>query len=260
MIISRRKVQRIISEAVITGRKLDRYSTVIRRHVINAVKDDEVRDHFNQTGEATFKLQNVPELDDIDYLRDVWVSLEAGQSSTHVGAHASYEFDLDATPEQRKTSDLNVTVVLPQNFEDRVLGTVHEELTDAIRHELEHSGQETEELMDCQRKVPDAQIWATLGKARSYYLCPAEKKAHVAGFMKRAKQRKQPAAEVMDEELMAIYQTGLHAGFTDEEVGPLMSDMRAEYQAYLKERYPNVKLEGYERALRNIIRGMIDRK
>ena len=238
----RRSIQLLLYEEVIRGRKLDMYSTVIRRNVLNAIKDSEVRDNFSQTGEVKFKMQDIPELDDIDYLRDVIVNLEDSGSPDRVGAHASYEFDLDATPEQRTTSDLIVTVRLPRDFEDNVLGIVHEELSDAVRHELEHSSQDTEELMDCQRKVPDAQIWDTLGKARSYYLCPAEKKAHVVGFMKRAKQRKEPVADVLDNELMAVYQTGLNSGYDEQELEGLMTDIRDEYREYLKERYPKAEV------------------
>ena len=235
-------IRRLLYEEVIRGRKLDRYSTILRRHVINAIKDDEVRDHFSQTGTASFKLQGVSELGDIEYLRDVIVNLEDSGDSNRVSAHASYEFDLDATPEQRKTSDLIVTIRLDRNFEDRVLGIVHEELSDSVRHELEHSSQSTEELMDCQRKVPDANIWDTLGRARSYYLCPAEKKAHIAGFMKLAKQKKKMAADVLDNELLAIYQMGLESGYDERDLGPLMSDIRNEYREYLKTRYPNVEM------------------
>jgi hypothetical protein len=238
----RRSIQLLLHEEVVRGRKLDRYSTVLRRHIINAIKDEEVRGHFSQAGEASFKLQDVPELDDIDYLRDVIINLEDSGSPSRVGAHASYEFDLDATAEQRTTSDLIVTIRLPKDFEDNVLGTVHEELSDSVRHELEHSSQDTEELMDCQRKVPDAKIWDTLGKARSYYLCPAEKKAHVVGFMKRAKQRREPVADVLDEEMLAIYQTGQSSGHDAEELDALMADIRDEYREYLKTRYPKAEV------------------
>ena len=96
--------------------------------------------------------------------------------------------------------------------------------------------------MDCQRKVPDANIWDTLGKARSYYLCPAEKKAHVAGFMKRAKQKKKLVADVLDNELLAIYQMGLDSGHDEQELDLLMADIRNEYREYLKTRYPKAEM------------------
>ena len=228
-----------MNEAVVTGRKLDRYTTIIKRHVINAIKDKEVRDYFSQTGEVHFKLQNVPELKDIDYLRDVIIVIREGQS---VNADAAYEFDLDASHEQRKTSDLRVNLVLPRGFANNVLSRVNDELTDAIRHELEHSGQETWELMDCQKKTPSADIiWKSLKNAGEYYLCPAEIKAHIAGFMKRAKCNRTPLGDIIDHELYRIYDTGRSAGYTDQELHDFMSNMRREYYAYAKQRYPRAK-------------------
>lgn len=244
--VLKKYVRGILKEAVITGRKLDRYSTVIRRHVINAIKHDEVRDYFRNSGSAKFKLQDVPELDDIEYLRDVIVSME---DRDDVHAYASYEYDLHATPEQRRDSDLKVTIELPRDFPDQVLSHVNEELTDAIRHELEHSGQETWELMDCTEKTPtEADIWKSLKNAAEYYMCPAEIKAHVAGFFKRAKARKEALADVIDFELYRIYETGKHAGFAEDELHDLMVEMRRQYHEYAKGRYPKAKGFGDEGA------------
>ena len=237
--IVREYIRLLLVEAVVTGRKLDRHTGVIRRHVLNAIKDSTVREHFRRTGGAQFVLQNVPEVAEIDYLRDVIIDMTEGQS---VSASASYEFDLDATPEQRKTSDLRVNLVLPRDFSNQVLSQVNNELTDAIRHELEHSGQETWELMDCQKKTPSADvIWRSLKDAAEYYLCPAEIKAHVAGFMKRAKFNREPLGDIMDHELWQIYATGKSYGYSEEELHDFMVEMRNQYRSYAKQRYPNAQ-------------------
>ena len=239
MPLFRQYVKEIFAESVVTGRKLDRHTTAIKRHVINAIKDDEVRDYFKENGEAQFKLQDIPEIDEIEYLRDVIVFMEDGES---IGASASYEYDLDATPEQRKESDLRINLVLPRDFSDQLMSYINDELTDSIRHELEHSGQETWELMDCQKKTPTADIiWKSLKNAAEYYMCAAEIKAHVAGFMKRAKSNKKPLSEVIDAELYRIYETGLSAGFTESELHNLMSEMRTKYYEYAKRRYPRAQ-------------------
>lgn len=235
----RKYVRCILGEAVITGRKLNRHTTAIKRHVINAIKDPEVREHFSQVGEVQFKLQNVPEVAEIDYLRDVIIHMIAGQS---VSADAAYEFDLGASPDQRKTSDLRVNLRLPKDFPDQVLSQINDELVDAIRHELEHSGQETWELMDCQEKTPTANsIWQSIKNAAEYYLCPAEIKAHIAGFMKRAKSNKEPLSDIIDHEIYRIYETGKAAGYSEEILHDLMSEIRSQYFQYAKERYPDAK-------------------
>lgn len=228
-----------MNEAVVTGRKLDRHTTAIKRHVINAIKDPEVREHFRQTGAAQFKLQNVPEVAEIDYLRDVIIDMLEGQS---VNADAAYEFDLDASPEQRATSDLRVNLVLPRDYPDQILSHINDELVDAIRHELEHSGQETWELMDCQEKTPTANvIWQSLKNAGEYYLCPAEIKAHIAGFMKRAKSAREPLGDIIDYELYRIYETGKAEGYSEEDLHDFMIEMRQQYYDYARKRYPQAQ-------------------
>jgi hypothetical protein len=241
MKLLRRYIGEMLAESAVTGRKLDRYTTIIRRHVLKAIKDPEVREYFTQNGTAVFKLQNVPELNDIDYLRDVIISMEENDS---YGAHAAYEFDLNATPKERETSDLKVTLLLPRNFKDRMLSYINDELIDALRHELEHSGQDIEELMDCIGNLTDqTDIWKSLKNAAEYYLCPAEVKAHVAGFMKRAKSAKEPLADVIDYELYRIYDTGKSAGFSEEDLHDLMAHMRDNYHSYAIHRYPQA--QGY---------------
>ena len=227
----------MLAEAVVTGRKLNRYSTVIKRHVMRAIKDPEVRDHFSETGTVTFKLQGVPEIGEIDYLRDVIISITDGAPSIS----ASYEFDLDATPEQRKNSDLSIHLILPRDFQNELLGFVDEELTDALSHELAHSGQETWELMSCiGSRVNADDIWSSLKNAAEYYMCPAEIVAHVTGYMKRAKRNKTHLAEVIDEELGYVYQAGIKFGYTEDELHDLMSEMREKYFAYARKTYPSV--------------------
>lgn len=235
----REYINEILIEEVVTGRKLDRYTNVIKRHVINAIKDDEVRDYFRENGEAQFMLQGVSELKDLSYLRHVIINMIEGQ---YVDADAAYEFDLDATPEQRKTSDLTVNLVLPRDFSNQVLSQINDELADTIRHELEHSGQETWELMDCQRKTPSADsIWDSVKNAAEYYMCPAEVKAHIAGFMKRAKSNKVPLGDVIDYELYRVFETGKSAGHSENELHDFMVALRQEYHSYAKQRYPQAQ-------------------
>ena len=237
--VLRRYVRSMLVEAVVTGRKLDRYAAAIKRHVIKAIKDPEVRDYFSQNGSASFRLQDVPEVLDLDNLRSVIVHMEEGRS---VAADAAYEFDLDATPEQRKTSDLRVNLFLPRNFPDQSLSQVSDELIDSIRHELEHSGQETWELMDCQKKTPRADmIWASLKNAAEYYLCPAEVKAHIAGFMKRAKSNRAPLGDVIDREVDMIFMTGKSQGYSKESLQEFIKNLRERYYAYASKRYPRAE-------------------
>jgi hypothetical protein len=239
MNLLREYIGELLAEAMITGRKLDRYTNVIKRHVVNAIKDREVRGYFSKNGKAQFMLRDVPEIEELEYLRYIIINLIEGQE---VSADAAYEFDLDATPEQRKVSDLKINLVLPRDFPDQVLSQVNDELSDSIRHELEHSGQETWELMDCQRKTPSAAvIWKSLKNAAEYYLCPAEIKAHIAGFMKRAKSNKAPLGDIIDHELYRVFETGKSSGYSDNEMHDFMVELRQQYHNYAKQRYPEAQ-------------------
>ena len=96
--------------------------------------------------------------------------------------------------------------------------------------------------MDCQEKTPSADaIWKTLKNAAEYYLCPAEIKAHIAGFMKRAKTSKTPLGEVIDQELYMIFETGKSAGYSADELRDFMSAVRKRYLEYAIERYPRAE-------------------
>jgi len=62
--------------------------------------------------------------------------------------------------------------------------------------------------------------------------------------MKRANSSKQPLAAVIDEELYAIYNTGLLSGYEEAELGELMTMMRRAFHEYAQSRYPAAR--GYE--------------
>ena len=60
--------------------------------------------------------------------------------------------------------------------------------------------------------------------------------------MKRAKQKKKMVVDVLDNELLAIYQMGLDNGHDEKEIDLLMADIRSEYREYLKTRYPKAEM------------------
>ena len=94
--------------------------------------------------------------------------------------------------------------------------------------------------MDCHEKTPSADvIWTSIKSAAEYYLCPAEIKAHIAGFMKRAKSNKAPLGAVIDYELHRIFMTGKASGYTEENLHNFMSRIRKQYYEYAKKRYPD---------------------
>ena len=179
-------------------------------------------------------------LENLDWVRDVNVDLSTGG---RVSAHASYEFTLDGTDEQRKESDINLNILLPTDYDDSVFSELIPELKDTIRHELEHSSQPTEMLMKTIKEIPEREIWKTLQTAEGYYMSEAEVKAHVVGIYKKAKMLKEPVDEVIDDFLMEVYSTGLSYNYTEEELSPLMKKIRELWRYYMASRYPHAELD-----------------
>ena len=157
-LLTERKIRFMVLEAIIKGRALEKYSTLLSRSIVNSLKDKDIQETFNTSGAATYML-DVPEVtDDIDYLSHVFVKL---QQSDRISVDAAYGYIFDATEEERKDSDITVNVGLPKNYQEDLsfMTAFVPELKDTLRHELEHSSQSTEELMILQRKVPDSNIW-----------------------------------------------------------------------------------------------------
>ena len=224
----------------ISGQGLDRYATLISREVIKALKNEEVRSRLSETGEVRFKMDIDHVLQDLKWVRDVYIDLGGGD---YIYADAKYEFDLDATDEQRKESDIVVGIVLPHEYDNSAFSELIPELKDALRHELEHSSQSTEMLMQVQKEIPEGDIWKSLESAETYYTSEAEVKAHVAGVYKKAKMLKEPAGEVMDDFLIQIWQTGLAHGHSEQDLDPLMRKIRHLWRYYMTGRYPHAEID-----------------
>ena len=233
-------IKEMIMEEIVKGRALDHYTTLASRETINAIKDETVREAFNTNGRVDFAL-DVPEItDDIDYLRGIIIRLREGNS---VVSDGSYEFDLDASDEERQTSDIYVNITLPRRYEEdySFMSRLVAELKETFRHELEHSSQSTEELMAVQRAVPDREVWKDLQTAENYYLSGAEVKAHIAGIYKKAKSFKKPATNVLERVLETIYSTGLWYEHNPRQLAALMEKIQSRWANYLFDRYPRAQ-------------------
>ncbi len=227
----------------VSGRSLENYTTLISREVVKAIKNEEVRSRLSETGEVQFKMDIEHILKDLDWVRDVYIDLGGGD---YVYADAKYEFVLDATDEERAESDIIISLVIPHDYEDSVFSELIPELKDALRHELEHSSQPTEMLMKVQREIPEGKIWESLESARIYYTSEAEVKAHVVGVYKKAKMLKEPAGEIMDDFLLQIWQTGLAHGHSEQDLDPLMREIRELWRNYMASRYPHAEIDWEE--------------
>ena len=223
-----------------TGKKLEGYTTKLSREIVDAIKDEDLRAYFAQNGKAQFKMQ-AEVLDDIDNVRDLYVVMQAVPEEHWHPAMAvagKYEYTIGADQEERKTSDLELMLRLPQDYELSILSELIPEIKDAVRHELEHSTQSTDILDQVQRRVPEGDIWASLQTAQDYYTSESETKAHIAGLYKRSKMTNTPAHEILDDYLTEIYYTGLNYNYTEDQLRPLILRIRELWLYHMADRYP----------------------
>ena len=233
-------LREIIMKEIIKGKSLDRYATIASRESINAIKGQSVRNTFDTNGRVDFVL-DVPEVTDhISYLRGIIIRLREGDCITSNG---SYEFDLNASQEERKTSDIYINITLPRRYDKNYsfMSRLVAELKETFRHELEHSSQSTEELMTVQKVVHDREVWKDLETAESYYLSDAEVKAHVAGIYKKAKSFRTPATSVLRRVLDTVHKTGLYHRHDSAKLADMMKRIQRRWANYLFERYPRAQ-------------------
>jgi len=220
------------------GRELEQYTTLISREIVNALKDPDLRDAFSRAKQIMFRMDIGEVLDNLDYVRNVYVNIMEGAGPF---VHAKYEFDKDATEEQRRNSDITVDIALPLDYENSVFSELIPDLKEVLRHELEHSDQPTEMLM--KDLLPGPEIWKSLESAESYFTSESETKAHVVGIYKKAKMLKEPAGQILDREIMNIYGTGASYGHDEDEVFELANKIREYWRLYMQHRFPHAEID-----------------
>ena len=150
-----------LGERVVKGRALERYASVLTRETMKVVKDPELIKHLDANSSADVKLNTqiaVDLLDELAWVRDIILHIrqdeKLGTGDGDVLTHGSYEYTLDAPEEERKTSDIHVSIILPYEYDSVVYSKLVPDLKGTFRHELEHSSQPTEMLDVVRKKIP----------------------------------------------------------------------------------------------------------
>lgn len=231
----RKIIREILIEKSLTGRSLERVAKVIAYRVTDSLKDDELKEIFSHRTQVSFRLNYTPP-EKVTWLKDVIVNMNASENFI---SSAAYEFDLDAPDELRTESDLLINLFMPQDYTDEEVDRLQVKYMGAIRHELEHSGQPTEDLMTTRETIKiEEDIWASLENMEAYYIDKAETPAHVSDWVLQAKERGMEASDVIDEELYSVYAMAMEKGYTEEQLEPVMKRLREIYQFYLMTRWP----------------------
>ena len=170
----------LLVEKSLSGRGLERVAKKIAREVTRALKDDEIKEIFARRGKIHFKLDYTPP-ERVTWLRDVMVHMNPPVGNRMYNASAAYEYTKNAPEEERRNSDLILKLFMPADYTDKDVDWFVTKYMGTIRHELEHSGQATEDIEATQRKIKDEEdIWASLENIEAYFIDKAETPAHVA--------------------------------------------------------------------------------
>ena len=219
---------------VATGRVLERIAKRITYDVFEYLIDSDIKQAFANKGNLGFEVETNA-TNDVDWLDRVIVYM---RNSEYFASTAAYEYDLDASDEARKSSDIIVNLYLPNDYSMQEISKMRYEIESDIRHELEHSGQSTEDLMNVRSTIQtEADIWTSLDNAWSYYASDEETAAHVSGWVLKAKRTKQDINDLLYRELYKIYATGLDAGYDEQSMHKFMQALSKKYYNYLKMRW-----------------------
>ncbi len=233
MKVTSKQLREIIKESL-KGRGLERVAKRITYDVFEYLIDDDIKQAFENKGNLGFEVESNA-TNDVDWLDRVIVYM---RNSEYFASTAAYEYDLDASDEDRKSSDIIVNLYLPNDYNMQEISKMRYEIESDIRHELEHSGQSTEDLMNVRSTIQtEEDIWASLNNAWSYYGSDEETAAHISGWVLKAKRTKQDINDLLYSELYKIYATGLETGHTEESMQSFMKALSEKYYNYLKKRW-----------------------
>ena len=237
MIISEKDMRKIIRESL-TGRSLERVAKRIVYDIFEYLIDDEIKNGFKSNGTIGFVVETeIPP--QLTWLDRVIVRMNPAKG---FNASARYEYDLDASDEERKNSDLIVDLFLPIDYTIQEISNFRYEIESDVRHELEHSGQPTEDLMATQQIIQtEEDIWKTLNNAYSYYAAKIEIPAYSAGWVLKAKRTRQSVYDIAYQVLYRIYATGLSEGYSEEDMTRFMNRLSNVYFEYIQKRWPGME-------------------
>ena len=239
MKISTNHLKRLIKESL-TGRNLERVAKRIVYDIFEYLVDEDIKNAFASQGKIGFVVETtLPE--SLTWLDRVIVRMHPSQG---FNSSARYEYDIDATDDQRKDSDLIVDLFLPVDYTIQEISRFRYEIEADVRHELEHSGQETSDLMSTQKVIQaEEDIWKSLDNALAYYAAKIEIPAYSAGWVLKAKRTRQNIYDIIYQELYRIYATGLDAGYSEDDMTKFMSNLSEIYYTYIGDRWPQIMSE-----------------
>lgn len=242
-----------IFDALLIEGKLEKETTDISRRIIKKLKSL----GKNSGGFKNSRFSLGPSvLKNVRNLNRINISLElepesAGEFSPAV--QGVYWFE-----EKRGDSEIEITISVPSTWRNYAtalqdMSDLVSILKDTLRHELEHSSQETDDLLRVRSRTrgfdpyqgpiiaQDPELpekMKSVSDLRRYYTDKAEIEAFVAGLYKQAKMGKYTFRSVVNARLEAVKRDALRLGATEHQADRLISHIRDMWFEYTKIRFP----------------------
>ena len=224
---------RLFIKQVLEEGKLERETTQISRVIISVLREIAKVDGFH-SGLTFFLGPN--ELPKIPGVNGVVVTLDFVQNKgTKPSVGGIYDPD-------NKGKELGIDIYATQAWEDsgeaamKDFSALLPDLKDAIRHELEHSGQELGTNSVEKTEVVDQLL--------DYYTDQGEIEAFTAGLYKKAKMTKAPLSQVIDDKLDGVHQLAIKRGSSKRAADRLIKQIRQAWVGYIRQRFPKGQLKG----------------
>ena len=117
MKVSDKNLYLIIESSIIRGRKLEKYSTLLSRKIVQLLKDQEIRDTLSSISpDKEIQLKNPLEIDsiisDLDNIRDFYIVLSTNDEN-YADIAGNYVFNTT----NRENSDFYMVIDLPRDYE-----------------------------------------------------------------------------------------------------------------------------------------------
>jgi hypothetical protein len=225
----------LLLEKQYSGRKLEalasKYAQVIMRHVtkpknIELLRNGKVIDDYIDLKKLKISQPNL-----------VGIDLEIDSNLNDHGVLASGSFRM--VPGKPEISYLMLQASMSKPFNQQHLSGLYDELIEILRHEIEHSKQDPKRIDAISDFSDDP--FSSKRAMLDYFGSPEEVAAWVVGWMKKAKQKREPLQSVIEKQVKLIQRQAEYEGLNKKESQEAADELLRKFVRYAMDRYPNLK-------------------
>ena len=224
-----------LTEKAYRGRQLDSLSRKYAKTVMEYITlpENEKKLAGGKTIEEYIELQPLGIAE--PNIHGIEIEIDANLELQGVSSSGGYQI----VPGEPEISYIRVSISLPKPFNRRHLSLLYDELIEIMRHEIEHAQQDPARI-DAIADFSD-DPFSSRQSMLDYFGSPEEVAGWVTGWMKKAKQKRQPLQKVIKQQLEMIKNQAEYEGMTKKDVNSAGEELLRRFIRYSLERYPRQK-------------------